>query len=35
MVTVEEVLKELAASEAVDIILTAHPELDATRSRPR
>jgi len=27
-VTVEEVLKELAASEAVDIILTAHPELD-------
>ena len=27
-VTVEEVLKELAASEAVDVILTAHPELD-------
>lgn len=27
-VTVEEVLKELAASEAVDAILTAHPELD-------
>jgi uncharacterized protein (DUF433 family) len=27
-VTVEEVLKELAASQAVDVILTAHPELD-------
>jgi uncharacterized protein (DUF433 family) len=27
-VTVEDVLKELAASEAVDVILTAHPELD-------
>ena len=27
-VTVEEVLKELATSEAVDVILTAHPELD-------
>ena len=27
-VTVEEVLKELAASEAVDVILMAHPELD-------
>jgi len=27
-ITVEEVLKELAASEAVDVILTAHPELD-------
>jgi len=27
-VTVEEVLKELAASAAVDVILTAHPELD-------
>ena len=27
-VTVETVLKELAASEAVDAILTAHPELD-------
>jgi uncharacterized protein (DUF433 family) len=27
-VTVEEVLKELAASKAVDVILTAHPELD-------
>jgi uncharacterized protein (DUF433 family) len=27
-VTVEEVLKELAASEAVDVILTTHPELD-------
>jgi len=27
-VTVEEVLKELAGSEAVDVILTAHPELD-------
>ena len=27
-VTVEEVLKELASSEAVDVILTAHPELD-------
>src|SRR5215510_3863571 len=27
-VTVEEVLKELATSEAVDVILAAHPELD-------
>lgn len=27
-VSVEEVLKELAASQAVDDILTAHPELD-------
>jgi uncharacterized protein (DUF433 family) len=27
-VTVEEVLKELAASQALDVILTAHPELD-------
>ena len=27
-VTVEEVLKELAVSQAVDVILTAHPELD-------
>ena len=27
-VTVEEVLKELAASQAIDVILTAHPELD-------
>jgi uncharacterized protein (DUF433 family) len=27
-VTVEEVLKELATSEAIDVILTAHPELD-------
>ena len=27
-VTVEDVLKELAASQAVDVILTAHPELD-------
>jgi uncharacterized protein (DUF433 family) len=27
-VTVETVLRELAASEAVDAILTAHPELD-------
>jgi len=27
-VTVEEVLKELAASKAVDVILTTHPELD-------
>ena len=27
-VTVEEVLKALATSEAVDVILTAHPELD-------
>jgi uncharacterized protein (DUF433 family) len=27
-VTVEEVLKALAASQAVDVILTAHPELD-------
>jgi uncharacterized protein (DUF433 family) len=27
-ITVEDVLKELAASEAVDAILTAHPELD-------
>ena len=27
-VTVEEVLKELATSEAVDVILTTHPELD-------
>jgi uncharacterized protein (DUF433 family) len=27
-VTVEEVLKDLAASQAVDVILTAHPELD-------
>ena len=27
-VTVEEVLKELATSEAVDVILMAHPELD-------
>lgn len=27
-VTVEAVLKELAASEAVDVILMAHPELD-------
>ena len=27
-ITVEEVLKELATSEAVDVILTAHPELD-------
>lgn len=27
-ITVEEVLKALAASEAVDVILTAHPELD-------
>jgi len=27
-VTVEDVLKALAASEAVDVILTAHPELD-------
>ena len=27
-VTVEEVLKELASSQAVDVILTAHPELD-------
>jgi uncharacterized protein (DUF433 family) len=27
-VTVEDVLKELAASQAIDVILTAHPELD-------
>jgi uncharacterized protein (DUF433 family) len=27
-VTVEEVLKALAASEAVDVVLTVHPELD-------
>jgi uncharacterized protein (DUF433 family) len=27
-VTVEEVLKELSESQAVDVILTAHPELD-------
>src|SRR5262245_59946509 len=27
-VTVEKVLKELAASDAIDVILTAHPELD-------
>jgi len=27
-VTVEEVLKELAASQAVDLVLSAHPELD-------
>jgi uncharacterized protein (DUF433 family) len=27
-VTVEDVLKELGASQAVDVILTAHPELD-------
>ena len=34
-VTVEEVLKELAASQAVDVILTAHLSLTATRCRPR
>jgi len=27
-VTVEEVLKELAASQAVDLVLSAYPELD-------
>ena len=27
-VSVEDMLKELAASQAVDVILTAHPELD-------
>jgi uncharacterized protein (DUF433 family) len=27
-VTVEDVLKELAASQAVDLVLSAHPELD-------
>jgi len=27
-ITVEKVLRELAASEAVDAILTTHPELD-------